>query len=141
MSKIFSLLLLLVLAFPLKGLGQAFPDVDPVWDSYYNSHPTTIRQKHQASDFIDLIAGVEFVPRSEMFRNDVTLLKRGLLMLGQEELDQMAISGDYAARSKKHYDYFLLYNSTYNPIQKVTWDLWCPYLLPLMHIDNLISID
>jgi hypothetical protein len=71
---------------------------------------------------------------------DVNLLKKVLLSFSFEDLRQMSMTGNFYSRSKKHDDYFYLYNLTYKKITKEQWDKYCPYLIPLMEIDGVIKL-
>lgn len=123
--------------------SQSYKDyLSPKWDSYYDSNPTGIRQNFQGGDFISIIDQVGFIPReNSYFKGDVDLLKKVLLALDYASLRQMSIEGDFYCRSKKHDDYFELYNLFYNKISETTWVNNCPWLLILMSLDDLIKFN
>lgn len=110
------------------------------WDNYYNNHPSSIKDNYQASDFIKIIDQVEFSPTSSYMKGDVNILKKGLLKLEFADMRQLSITGNFFSRSKKHDDYFQLYNLTYKKLSKEDWDSYCPYLIPLMELDGLIKL-
>jgi hypothetical protein len=114
--------------------------LSPYWDDYYNSHPSAIEKNYQASDFINVIDYVSFSPKASYLNGSVTLLKKCLLKLEYADLRQMMITGSFYSRSKKHDDYFQLYNLTYTTISKGTWDSYCPYLIPMMELDGIIKL-
>jgi hypothetical protein len=136
--SIFILSLSLLTSNTLKA--QSNPNISPIWDSYYDSHPSGIRGNYQASDFIRIIENVNFIPNRNLFEKDQQLLKKLLLRLPQEGVNQLSITGDYYSRTKKHDDYFTLYNLVYKPISKDLWDRICPYLIPLMDLDYTIKL-
>lgn len=112
------------------------------WDKYYDAYPSGIEDNYQGSDFIKVIDIVEFVPRtSSMFKGDVVLLKKVLFAFKFEALRQLSITGSFYSRTKKHDDYFQLYNLTYKNISKEKWDKYCPYLIPLMEMDGLLKLN
>jgi hypothetical protein len=113
------------------------PNVDPKWDNFYRGHQ--IREHFQATDFINVLDAVEFIPKSNRVNKDLNLLKRVLLTLEQDYLRQLMINGWYHSRTYKHDDYFLLYNMTYKKISKDMWDKYCPYLLPIMDFDQTVT--
>jgi hypothetical protein len=123
-----------------KCIAQTNYNIDPKWDNYYDNYPSGIDNNYRSSDFINVIDKVNFVPNMRELKGDQQLIKRVLLMLSPEDLDQMRSTGNYYSRTIKHYDYFELYNMTYNKISKETWDRYAPYLLPLMDIDGTVSL-
>ncbi|MGO4819742.1 hypothetical protein [Flavobacterium sp. W22_SRS_FP1] len=123
-----------------KCVAQTNYNIDPKWDNYYNNYPSGIVDNHRGSDFINVIDKVSFIPNMRELKGDQQLIKRVILMLSPEDLNQMNITGNYYSRTIKHYDYFELYNMTYNKISKETWDRYAPYLLPLMDIDGTVSL-
>lgn len=116
--------------------------LSPEWDSFYNANPSGILENFQGSDFIKIIDNVEFIPRtSYRLKGDVTLLKKVLLVFKFEILQTMSMTGEFYSRTKKHDDYFQLYNLTYKRISKDTWNRYCPYLIPLMEVDGLLKFN
>ncbi len=128
--------------FSQSVIAQDYKDyLSPYWDSYYDNYPSNIEKAFNASDFIAIIDLTKFNPRTvSMFKGDVNLLKKTLYALDFPSLRQMSITGNFYSRSKKHDDYFNLYNLTYTKINKETWDKYCPYLIPLMEVDGLIKL-
>jgi hypothetical protein len=123
------------------AFSQDYKDyLSPYWDSYYDNHPSGIEQNYQATDFIKIIDYVSFSPKASYLEGNVMLLKKGLLKFEFAALRQMMITGDFYSRSKKHDDYFQLYNLTYKSISKEVWDAYCPYLISLMEIDGTIKL-
>lgn len=114
--------------------------LSPQWDNYYDRTPSGIKDNFQASDFIKIIDFVGYSPLVAYIKGDVNLFKRLLLALEFADLRQMSITGNFYSRSKKHDDYFQLYNLNYKKISKETWDRYCPYLIPLMEIDGTIKL-
>lgn len=136
------LLLISIFYFALSINAQSIDsNIDPKWKRYYEQNPSGIENNHQSSDFIKIIDLVNFIPRSKTYNQDVNFMKKVLLMLDQNDLEQMNIDGWWGSVSKKHDDYYLLYNMTYNKINKETWDRLCPYLIPLMNVDQTIKIN
>ena len=136
----FCILLLIVLKSSF-AFSQDYKDyLSPYWDEYYNTHPSPIEQNYQATDFIKIIDYVSFSPKASYLDGNVMLLKKGLLKFEFAALRQMMITGDFYSRSKKHDDYFQLYNLTYKSISKEVWDAYCPYLIPLMEVDGTIKL-
>ena len=124
-----------------KSYSQEYREMlSDYWDSYYDRYPSGIEKAFQATDFINVIEHVNFIPKGSLMRNDQLLLKKVLLQLDFASLRQMMITGSFYSRTKKHDDYFQLYNLTYTKIEKNTWDRLCPYLIPLMSLDNTINI-
>lgn len=124
-----------------ESFAQDYKDyLSSYWDDYYTNNPSGIAENFQASDFIRVIDLVEFVPSSSITNRNVNILKKGLLKLEFAALKQMSITGDFYSRSKKHEDYFQLYNLTYKPISKAYWINYCSYLIPLMEIDGVIKL-
>jgi hypothetical protein len=117
------------------------PNISTYWDNYYNNNPSGIEINYQATDFINAINLVSFKPKSNLLQKSQDLLKKALLMLDQGSLKQMSIDGNYYSRIKKHDDYFALYNLVYEPISKSQWDRICPYLIPIMSLDNSIKLN
>ena len=116
--------------------------LSPKWDTYYNSNPSGISQDFQGRDFIKIIDEVGFVPRkNSYFNGDLNLLKRLLLALDFTSLKQMSIDGDFYCRTRKHDDYFELYNLYYKNINESTWVNNCPWLIILMSLDDLIKFN
>lgn len=129
------------LLMPKACFSQDYKDyLDPVWDNYYNSNPSGIDSNYKGSDFIKVVEYVNFIPKRTEIRGDANMLKRVLLSLDFSSLRQMRITGDFYARSKKHDDYYYLYNSYYSKIDKTIWDRYAPYLIPLMEIDGIINL-
>jgi hypothetical protein len=122
-----------------KCLAQTNYNIDPKWDNYYNNYPSGIEENHNSSDFIRIIKIVNFNPKSSLLKSQDILI-RGLYAFDERALNQMNITGDYYSRTRKHDDYYELYNMTYNVITKETWDKYAPYLLPLMDIDGTVSL-
>jgi hypothetical protein len=118
----------------------SFPDIDPKWEYYYDNNPSGIVDKYAGQDFIKVIDLVGFIPQDLVFENDVKFLKILLLRIEGIALRQMSLLGDYHSRTFKHYDYYELYNIYYKKIDKQIWDKYCPYLLPLMHIDKVLNL-
>jgi hypothetical protein len=122
--------------------GQDYKDyLDPTWDRYYDNNPSGIESNFKGSDFIKVIEYVKFIPRRNEINGDVNKLKQILLIFDFATLRQMSITGNFYSRSKKHDDYYYLYNSFYSKIDKNTWDKYSPYLIPLMEIDGLIKLN
>ena len=115
-------------------------NIDPKWENYYIQNPSRIINNYQSSDFIEIIDLVHFIPQSNTFRQDATFFKKLLLRLDNDDLRQLMITGKWSSRTYKHDDYFVLYNLTYTKINKDTWDKYCPYLLPLMDLDQTINL-
>lgn len=135
-KNIFSFLLVGLLIFSINLAGQTnFPDINPKWDNYYNTNPSGIERNYQASDFIRIMNSVGFVS----IKYNQSKLETAFLRLEQAVLRQMRIDGNYFSRTYKHDDWFLLYNKYYKKISKDTWDRYCPYLIPLMSLDELIT--
>lgn len=127
---------------PNFSFCQGYKDyIDPTWDNYYNKNPSGIESNFSSSDFINVIEYVNFIPRRQEFKGDVNAFKKALLRLDYSSLSQMMRDGSFYSRSKKHDDYFYLYNSYYQKIQKTTWDKYAPYLIPLMNLDGLIKFN
>lgn len=139
MKRIYpALICLLCLSTVVKS--QDYKDyLSDYWNSYYDKYPSGIKDAHKASDFIRIIEYTGFIPRSKDFNKDVELLKRSLLSLDYADLRQLMIKGDFYSRTKMHDDYYTLYNITYTKITKEIWDRYCPYLIPLMKVDGVIS--
>ncbi len=122
------------------SLAQSDNNINPSLDKYYDTYPSGIRNSYQSTDFINVVDLVHFIPNKKELNGSQQLFKRVILMLDQEDLNQMRMTGDYYSRTFKHYDYMKLYNMIYNPINKETWDRLCPYLLPLMDIDGTLNL-
>jgi len=129
------------LALSFQLLGQNSYNIDSKWDSFYESNPSGIESNYRGTDFIKVMDAVNFIPQSSLLKKDVQLLKKALLMLDEASLKQMSITGNYYSRTIKHDDYFALYNLYYNKITKTTWDKYCPYLLPLMDLDQVVILN
>lgn len=114
--------------------------LDPYWENYYNKNPTNIKTNYTAKDFIAIVDSVEFVPSSVNLKKNTALFKKGLNRIDIKSLQQMSVEGWYQARTKKHREYFFLYNRTYNPITEERWNRLCPYLIILMVFDELIKL-
>jgi hypothetical protein len=133
---------LLFLFIPKIGLSQDFRDyLDAKWDNYYNNNPSGIESNFSGSDFIRVIEIVNFTPTNRLYQGDINLLKRVLLALSFASLRQMKIDGDFYSRSKKHYDYYYLYNTLYPKIDKNIWNRYAPYLIGLMSLDGAIKTN
>ncbi len=125
----------------IQAYSQDYKDyLSDYWDSYYDKNPSSIQRSFTASDFINVIDLTMFVPKRKELMGDVNLLKKVLLSFSFEDLRQMSMTGNFYSRSKKHDDYFYLYNLTYKKITKEQWDKYCPYLIPLMEIDGVIKL-
>jgi len=123
------------------GFSQDYKDyIDPIWDSYYDRNPSGIESNFNGRDFIKVIENVNFIPIRNEIKGDINKLNRILLILEFAALRQMSITGNFYSRSKKHDDYYYLYNSYYPKIEKSTWDRYAPYLIPLMQFDGLIKL-
>jgi hypothetical protein len=143
-KNIKSLIVLIIFCsfLPKISFCQSYKDyIDPVWDNYYNRNPSGIETNFKGSDFIKIVEYVNFIPTRSEIRGSQEKLKRVLLILGFESLQQMMITGNFYSRSYKHDDYYYLYNSYYSKIEKITWDRYSPYLIPLMEVDGLIKIN
>jgi hypothetical protein len=138
--KILYLTIILIFCSNNKILAQSNFNIDSTWDNFYKNNPSGIENNFQASAFIDIIEKVNFIPQRKELDSNQQLLKRALLMLDSDDLRQMMITGNYYSRTYKHDDYFRLYNMTYNPISKDTWNRLCPYILPLMDIDGTATL-
>lgn len=142
MRKFKFLFIVLCLVISYDGYSQDYKDyIDPSWERYYDNNPSGIESNFKGSDFIKVIEYVKFIPRRNEIRGDVNKLSHILLMFEFADLRQMSITGNFYSRSKKHDDYFYLYNSYYNKIEKSIWDRYAPYLIPLMEIDGLIKLN
>lgn len=131
--------LFLICSIVYNGSAQfSDPNIDPEWQNYYKQHPSEISNKHSGSDFISVMEIVGFSPVDSAWQGNT--MKVALLRLDSKNLNQMAMDGEYYAKSIKHDDYFLIYNLYYKQISKTDWDIYCPYLLPLMHIDRVVSL-
>lgn len=125
----------------LSSKSQDYKDyLSDYWDSYYDKNPSQIEKSFNASDFNSVIDKTGFIPQLKQLSGDVSLLKKALYSFSFEALRQMSITGNFYSRSKKHDDYFALYNLTYARISKDLWDRYCPYLIPLMEIDGVIKL-
>jgi hypothetical protein len=132
-------LVIIILIFLTGNVGYSqYSDIDPKWGKYYDDNPTKIRNSFSSNDFITIMNFVEFNPTRKELNSSRIMLKKVLLMLDNETLNQMSIEGDYYSRTRKHDDWFELYNLTYKTITKNDWDRLCPYLIMLMKIDGLI---
>ena len=116
------------------------PQFDPSWVKYYQDNPPEIRNNFKATDFIRVIELLKFKPINEKFRGNDKLLKMALLYLNYNDLEMLKGQGWYHSQTFKHDDYFYLYNNFYNKIDKATWDIYCPYLLPIMDIDGTVNL-
>lgn len=123
-----------------KMYSQSNFNIDRLWDNYYNTNPSGIENNYSASDYINVIEKVNFIPVRKELNGSSQLLKRVLLTLGADSLRQMMITGNYYSRTIKHNDYFNLYNMTYSQINKDTWNKLCPYLIPLMDLDGTLNL-
>jgi hypothetical protein len=142
MGKIKYLFLFILLSISTVCFGQDYKDyLDPTWDKYYDNNPSGIESNFKGNDFIKVIDYVKFIPRRNEIKSDVSKLKQILLIFDFADLRQMSMTGDFYSRSKKHDDYYYLYNSFYTKIDKNTWDKYAPYLIPLMEIDGLIKLN
>ena len=145
MKKILFLLITLVTVL-VASSQENNQDIDPKWDKYYSERPTGIENKYKSVDFAKVIKLVNFVPQSKYFQKYSKSKNRRYVVVGilltmtEDELRQLKIDGMYYSKTYKHDDYFMLYNKTYNQISKETWDTYCPYLIPLMGIDDLIEL-
>jgi hypothetical protein len=140
------ILLFFLLSFTLnKGFSQNYEDyIDPKWDTYYKNRPSGIETKFNSADFISVTESVNFIPvkrLNSLIKGDMTLFRKVLLNLDLESLEQMSITGNFYSRSKKHDDFFYLYNSNYKQISKENWDRYCPYLIPLMELDGTVLLQ
>jgi hypothetical protein len=140
-SKIFLAVTLFTFISLSSKAQQTDPNISPYWESYYDSRPSGIRENFQATDFIKIIDYFNFIPKSNLLQKNQQFLKKVLLMLDQNDLKQMSIDGWYYSMTKKHDDYFMLYNLTYQPISKDYWNAYCPYLIPLMSLDSTIKLN
>ena len=133
---------IIILFISMHSFSQSYKDyIDPIWDNYYNSNPSGIESNFRGSDFISIVEYVKFIPTRTEIRGDVGKLKKVLLILDFASLQQMMITGNFYSRSRKHDDYYYLYNSYYPKIEKSTWDKYSPYLIPLMQVDGLIKLN
>ena len=140
--KLFIFFTVLCLFIPKTILSQDFKDyLDPKWDNYYDNNPSGIESNFSGSDFIKVIDIVNFIPTLREIKGDVNLLKRVLLTLDFASLRQMSMDGNFYSRSKKHDDYYYLYNTVYPKVEKNTWNRYAPYLIPLMSIDGVIKLN
>ena len=114
--------------------------LDPFWESYYVKNPAAILSKYSVKDFIAIVDSVDFVPTNANLKRNVSVFKKGFYRMDQKMLQQMSVEGLYQAKTKKHRDYFFLYNRTYNPISEERWNKFCPYLIIFMVFDELIKI-
>ncbi len=137
MNKILFLLALLLCNI---SFSQVTKDIDPKWDNYYKENPSRVYDHYQGTDFIAVIEKVGFVPISKLFEKNVNFLKRMLLTFTQDQLELLSSEGWYYSRTFKHDDYFYLYNMTYKKLTKEVWNLYCPYLIPLMNLDGIIDL-
>ena len=143
MKRKIILTLLLIFSFLSinKSYGQGYQDlIDPKWDKYYDINPSGIDSNFKGIDFIKIIDLVNFLPRRSEIKGNVNLLKQVLLSFDFDTLHQMSMDGNFYSRTKKHDDYYLLYNILYNKIEKLTWDKYSPYLIALMAIDGSIKL-
>lgn len=132
-------LIIAVLLLPLSIFSQINEDwIDPYWDNYYKKTPSGIEEYYSAVDFIKVIELVNFIPVRQGY--DLNMLKKGILLMPLKILKNMQIRGDLSSRSKKHDDYYIIYNLYYNDIDKKTWDKFAPYLLPIMELDGVINL-
>ena len=128
------------IALTVKTTGQnQSPNIDPHWDAYYDNNPSGIENNFSGMDFIKVIELVGFIPQGPQLK-DVQILKKVLLRFDTADLRQMMITGKYFCRTFKHDDYFSLYNLYYQKITKETWNKYCPYLLPLMDLDQVVQL-
>jgi len=142
MKSISIKLLLAFLFFSNVAFSQDYKAyIDPKWDKYYNDNPSEIITNFRAVDFIRIIDIVGFKPTRKELKNDVDLFKKGLLRFEFQDLNQMRITGSFYSRTYKHDDYFILYNLYYPKISKSVWDTYCPYLIPLMELDDTITLS
>lgn len=140
-SKTFILLIILQLAINKQVYSQDYKEyLSEYWDSFYDKNPSSIESSFTASDFISVIDLTMFVPKRKELMGDVNLFKKALFSFSFEALRQMSITGNFYSRTKKHDDYYNLYNLTYKKITKEQWDKHCPYLIPLMEIDGIIKL-
>lgn len=139
--KIFTFAFIICSLIPNMSFSQDYKDyIDPVWDNYYDRNPSGIESNFKGSDFIKVIEYVNFIPKLREIKGDANMFKRVLLSLDFASLRQMMITGNFYSRSKKHDDYYYLYNSYYPKIEKTIWDRYAPYLIPLMEIDGLVKL-
>jgi hypothetical protein len=124
-----------LLIFFIFAFAICTSQISQKWDNYYNKNPSGIENNYSAKTFIEVINYLSF--QSKTYKPDSDF-KKMLLMLPYEYLRQMMITGNYYSRTIKHDDYFLLYNMSYNEISKENWDIYAPFLLPLMEIDGVV---
>lgn len=136
--KLFVLIFILNSAALVKA--QTGLNLDQKWDNYYDQYPTSIRTNYEGTDFIKVIKDVNFSPNMREIKGDQDMFIRVILSLSLDALRQMSIDGDYYSRTKKHNDYYLLYNMNYEDISKDKWNRLCPYLIPLMSIDGIVKL-
>jgi len=140
--RVYVLVFLLILSLTSKYCHSqnSFQDIDPKWDRYYDQNPSGIEEHYQASDFISVIDKVGFIPNRDLYKGDINYFKKLLLKLDIADLNQLKMTGNYYSRTLKHDDYFNLYNLTYKQVTKAIWDQYCPFLLPLMELDQTIKL-
>jgi hypothetical protein len=146
MAKKIKMRLLFILTFlsilNITSFAQQNKDIDPVWEKYYKENPARVYEHYTGSDFITVIDSVEFVPaKNGVFNGRVNLLKRMLLTASHDGLEILSSEGWYYSRTYKHDDFYFLYNMTYKKITKKMWDVFCPYLIPLMNLDGTINLE
>lgn len=129
---------ILILCQALKA--QNSPEISPVWNKYYNEHPSRIEENFQATDFLKVAEKFGFKPTRQEFKNNYKLFEMAMLRLPFSALEQFKIHGLYYSRTYKHDDWYYIYNSYYKKIAKSDWDIWCPYLIPLMSSDGTITL-
>ena len=98
-KKAYYILALLMCTLFSKNFSQStFPDIDKKWEAYYNQHPSAINTNYQATDFINVIELVGFVPVIRELKGNVQILKKALLSLSEADLNQMRIDGNYYSK-------------------------------------------
>jgi hypothetical protein len=138
MKKTQFLILLLVCSF--YSFSQSTePNIDPKWDKYYDNLPRT-EKDFTATKIIEVIDLLRWKPTKHPYKDNLQTLKKVILMFPQEGLRQIMIDGNYYPRTYKHDDYYNLYNLYYTPINKTDFDYYCPYIIFLMGLDEIIKI-
>jgi hypothetical protein len=118
--KLFTFAVLIFLIVPNKNFSQSYEDyLDPFWVDYYKRNPSGIESHFKAIDFIKVIDHVNFIPTKKEYQGDPNIFKIILLSADFQVLRQMMISGIFYSQSKKHDDYFYLYNIFYPKIEKI----------------------
>jgi hypothetical protein len=105
---------------------------DPKWSDKYMNVTYTVYE------YLDIAKKVKWTPKKDgRFKGSYKLFEEVFLEVSHKNgfIKQLNIEGMFYC-AKNHDILFDRYNELYTPIDKVTWDEYCPMLYSLMHTDE-----